>query len=135
MAASGANAIKNTILWVVLLLALGGVTWRFFGDRSEPLPDTPESTTVWVCETCGHTEELTAKQLAEARSKAEVSRSMQEGNRRTSTRETLLLCPECKTLTMACGNKCTVCGKGILGGESGMCPTCAKSHKPTGRGR
>lgn len=130
------SVVKNLVMIVILMFALAGILWRWTSaSRERRPPDTPESTTIWVCEKCGHTEEYTARQLSDALEKASLVRTTQTAAKRTSVRETLLVCSECKAASMVCGNKCIVCGKGILDSVNGMCEACAKAQKPAGRGR
>ncbi|MCC7290489.1 MAG: hypothetical protein IT449_00345 [Phycisphaerales bacterium] len=128
---------KNIVMTVILVAAVGGILWRWSGTAEERRPPaTPESRTVWVCEKCGHTVELTARELSDARQSARLSLDSKTKGPVTSTRETYLLCPQCKENTMVCGIKCIQCGKGILADDSNLCADCAKAArgKPTPRG-
>lgn len=130
------SVTKNIVMTVILVVAVGGVLWRWSGSAEQRLPpSTAESKTVWVCEKCSDTLELTARELSEARQKAKLSQSSGGKGPVTSARETRILCPKCNECTMVRGIKCTQCGKGLLDSDSNLCADCAKAAKgkPTPR--
>lgn len=121
---------KNLVMTAILVVAVGGILWRWAGSAEDRLPPaTPESKTVWVCEKCGNTLELTARELSDAKQKAQISQSSGGKGPVTSARETCLLCPKCNENTMVRGVKCTQCGKGLLDSDSNLCTDCSKAAK------
>ncbi len=128
---------KNLVATVILVAAVGGILWRWSSSAEERLPPaSPESKTVWVCEKCNDTRELTARELSDAKQKARISQSSAGKGAVTSTRETCILCPKCNENTMVRGVKCTQCGRGLLDSESNLCADCTKAAKgkPAPRG-
>ena len=125
-AVAESSATKNILMGTILVVALGVTVYMWTGSSAEEaIPDTPESTTTWVCTKCGAWVDLTAKGLEEARTKAAMTRDEGSGGALTSRRTTTLVCPKCNAKAMVLGYKCPKCGKGHLG-DYVECDACRK---------
>lgn len=105
---------------IIIVLGLGGAGLMFFMNmkKEEPIPDTPESKSLWMCNACQKTVEWTTKQEYENSGSAAPP----------------LFCPSCKARELYRAQKCEQCGTVFFGadvpGSSGVCPKCHPDVKP-----
>ena len=111
--------MKNLkIAIIVLALGFAGLMFFLNTKKVDAIPDTPESTSLWMCKACQKTVEWTSKQEYENSGSAAPP----------------LFCPSCKVRELYRAQKCENCGTVFFGadlpGSSGVCPNCNRDVKP-----
>lgn len=108
-------------LAVVCLLAAGASWYRFSRSWEDAPPDTPESSTQWICRSCKADFKLTGLQYEKA--KKEVG-----------GKEMPLICPKCKQkdlwLAAYCPTHNLVYLSSWAPGSTGKCPKCYPDAEP-----
>ncbi|MCZ6697666.1 MAG: hypothetical protein O7D94_01890 [Planctomycetota bacterium] len=99
----------------IIVVALSGSALIYFITRSgaDPIPDTPESATGWMCQGCEHVFSLTAMAAGE--------------EYRRAGGQPPLFCPACNEKKAYRAATCMTCGTKYLGfgpGRTGACPKC-----------
>ncbi len=113
---------------VIVLLCLGAAGILLFRQQSPPtLPNSAESATEWICETCHNVTLLTPQQLMEWVRKPGKAR--REAG--TSTKQSVFMCDKCQTYTITRGQRCSkhpdeLYPRVLASGEFGFCPQCEK---------
>lgn len=106
----------KSIKIAIIILALSGSVIVYFITRSgaDPIPDTEESATEWMCRDCRHVFSLTAREAADEYARAEGRPP--------------LFCPACGEKKAYRVATCPNCGTKYFGfdvpGETGACPKC-----------
>ncbi len=100
----------------IIVVALSGSALIYFITRSgaDPIPDTPESATGWMCQECEHVFSLTAMAAGE--------------EYRRAGGQPPLFCPACNEKQAYRAATCSTCGTKYFGfevpGQPGVCPKC-----------
>jgi len=107
--------VQNTKLIVgILALAAAVALFVFRGSGEEPLPDTDDTRTDWMCRVCKHNFSVTAKGFEEARVAA--------GG------DSPLICQACSKREAYRVGTCPACGTKFFStdvpDERGVCPKC-----------
>lgn len=117
--------------------ALGFAGYRLFSGPSyaDKIPDDPQLRAGWACTNCGRVYMLTPREQFEWQQEASdftiggkraSDRDGTEGGR-TSTREIVLGCRECKQMTLRRAAVCPTCRTAftpLLKGKPNPCPRC-----------
>ncbi|RMF84027.1 MAG: hypothetical protein D6744_03760 [Planctomycetota bacterium] len=99
---------KNSLGILCLLAVLALAVWRLSASGAEPLPDTPESRTAWICTACGRLTELTARQRADwARTPGKVRTGGTEGVVMAGAAQTVFRCDVCDAFTIVRARQCS----------------------------
>ena len=106
---------------IVVCLAVAVTVTLVFSPTEEPIPDTDESQTQWMCRACSHVFMLTAREHA-----AETARGPEPSPP--------LYCPKCGKKEAYRAAKCSKCGTVYFGaqvpGATGACPKCYPRRSP-----
>ncbi len=120
------KARYSLLLGVVVLL--GGVgAWRYSVAKEGSLePDTAESATDWICQTCKNVTQLTARKAVEWSKDPERTRYGEQYD----PKQTVYRCDDCDTFSVVRARLCKPHNewwyrKGA-DGPPGVCPGCAK---------
>jgi Fe2+ or Zn2+ uptake regulation protein len=127
-------SVKRQVTYGALLIAALAasaycISVMFKAPISE-MPNTQEEAQLFVCSKCGAAANLTPRQVAtgmgEAAAKAETERT---GS--TSIRKLVLICAQCKELSLTRGRECPKCKTPFAlitpdGEHHIMCPACEK---------
>jgi len=123
--------LKNVILLTVVVLALGGAAWYTYSKHGEDvIPDDPNVTTHWMCETCGWNTSLTERKLEEWR---QTPGKLRRDPTQVLSKQMVFLCPTCNTHTVVGALQCKThktwyCAISSKG-QKLDCPQCAKEQR------
>jgi len=133
---------KQVIYAIVIVICLGGAIYHVFLKRDDPLdqiPDDRGDTQPWICSACLYSQEMTARDIAEFRTKKQKFISDEGEGTATSRGHLVLECPKCGKMTFQLGIRCPKCGTIMLRTRHGKpfsCPQCGwnisklqKSHR------
>lgn len=113
--------MKNLkVVFIVIALAAAGLITVMYGFREEPIPDTGENNSEWLCVACEHQFQMTPKEESEARKKGPVPFPP-------------TFCKECTKHEAYRAVPCKDCGYFFSPGApqaSGKCPKCYPEAPP-----
>jgi hypothetical protein len=111
--------MKNVKI-IVIVLGLGGAALMLFMNmkKEEPIPDTPDTKTLWMCAACQKSLEWTLKEEVDYSHSAAPP----------------LPCPSCKARELYRAQRCPECDTIFFAADvpnsTGKCPKCNPDLKP-----
>lgn len=119
---------KPVIAAGALVLAVAAAAYTFWPRKADSqIPDTPETTTTWMCDGCGDHFSLSGREFAAWRD--DPKRSPPNGD--PMSRQTIFMCEKCKQPAVVRGDLCTDHQVWYvlrhIDGKIGDCPQCAKA--------
>ena len=103
------SKVTKNVLMGLVVVGLGGLAaWRLVATTAPAdYPDTPASTTAWMCENCGNMMHLTAKQRnLWSHSKDHVRHGTGDGPMIPGSRQTVFKCEKCGEFGLVRAREC-----------------------------
>jgi len=131
---------RRTLLALLGVVAVAGMA--FFLRKPDPLaavPNEPASRAAWACQACGTVYHLTPRERIQFERRASqvvvggapLERQSEAADEaRTSARELVLGCPDCKQMALRKAYVCPRCGKPFAGVVKGLPQKCACGWDP-----